>query len=66
VTPQVSFPIGLEATMGGFTKDLKNSVAWPGRIQAGIDDTNRPSFDSPVSENLLSVARLIYIHICKQ
>jgi hypothetical protein len=50
VTPQVSFPIGLEVTMGGFTKDLKSFVAWPGRIQAGIDDTNRPSFDSPTPE----------------
>jgi hypothetical protein len=50
VTPQVTFPIGLEVTMGGFTKDLENFVAWPGRIQAGIDDTNHPSFDSPVAE----------------
>ncbi len=25
-------------------------MAWPGRIQAGIDDTNHPSFDSPVPE----------------
>jgi hypothetical protein len=50
VTPQVTFPIGLEVTMGGFTKDLRNFVAWPGRIQAGIDDTNHPSFDSPVPE----------------
>ncbi len=50
VTPQVTFPIGIEVTMGGFTKDLKNFVAWPGRIQAGIDDTNHPSFDSPVAE----------------
>jgi hypothetical protein len=47
VTPQVSFPIGLEVTMGGFTKDLKNFVAWPGRIQTGIDDTNHPSFENP-------------------
>ncbi len=47
VTPQVSFPIGLEVTMGGFTKDLKNFVAWPGRIQPGIDDTNRPSYENP-------------------
>jgi hypothetical protein len=50
VTPQVTFPIGLEVTMGGFTKDLKNFVVWPGRIQTGIDDTNRPSFESPVAE----------------
>jgi hypothetical protein len=50
VTPQVSFPIGLEVTMGGFTKDLKNFLVWPGRIQAGVDDTNRPSFDNPAPE----------------
>jgi hypothetical protein len=47
VTPQVSFPTGVEVTMGGFTKDLKSFVAWPGRIQAGTDDTNRLSFDNP-------------------
>ena len=46
VTPEVSFPIGLEVTLGGFTKDLKNFVAWPGRIQEGIKDTDRPSFNS--------------------
>jgi len=51
VTPEVSFPIGLEVTMGGFTKDLKNFLAWPGRIQAGIHDTDRPSFDSPGAQN---------------
>jgi hypothetical protein len=50
-TPEVAFPIGLEVTMGGFTKDLKNFVAWPGRIQAGIHDTDRPSFDSPGAKN---------------
>ncbi len=50
VTPQVSFPIGLEVTLGGFTKDLRKFVVWPGRIQEGIDDTNHPSFDSPVAE----------------
>jgi L-fucose isomerase-like protein len=50
VTPQVSFPVGLEVTMGGFTKDLKDFLVWPGRIQAGIDDTNRPSFDNPAPE----------------
>jgi len=50
VTPQVSFPIGLEVTMGGFTKDLKSFVAWPGIIQPGIDDTNRPSFENPTPE----------------
>jgi L-fucose isomerase-like protein len=43
-TPEVVFPVGVEITMGGFTKDLKHFVAWPGRIQPQIMDTNRPSF----------------------
>jgi L-fucose isomerase-like protein len=43
-TPEVQFPVGLEITMGGFTKDLKNFVAWPGRIQPEIMDTKTPSF----------------------
>jgi hypothetical protein len=51
VTPEVSFPTGLEVTMGGFTKDLKEFVAWPGRIQAGIKDTDRPSFSGPTQQN---------------
>jgi|WetSurMetagenome_2_1015567.scaffolds.fasta_scaffold19606_3 L-fucose isomerase-like protein len=43
-TPEVEFPVGLEVTMGGFTKDLKNFVSWPGRIQPQKMDTDRPSF----------------------
>ena len=50
VTPEVAFPIGLEVTLGGFTKDLKNFVTWPGRIQAGIHDTDRPSYENPKPE----------------
>jgi hypothetical protein len=44
VTPEVEFPVGVEVTMGGFSKDLRNICLWPGRIQAGIKDTDRPSF----------------------
>jgi hypothetical protein len=51
VTPEVAFPVGLEVTLGGFTKDLKNFVVWPGKIQAGIHDTDRPSFESPGAQN---------------
>ena len=29
---------------GGFTKDLKNFVVWPGRIQPEVMDTKTPSF----------------------
>ena len=47
VTPQVTIPAGLEVTLGGFSKDLKQFVAWPGRTQEGVDDTNHPSFENP-------------------
>jgi len=47
-TPQVEYPAGLDVTIGGFSKDLKNFVIWPGRVQAGIDDRATPSFkDAP-------------------
>jgi hypothetical protein len=46
VTPEVEFPIGIEITMGGFSKDLKDIFLWPGRIQPGAKDTDRPSFEN--------------------
>jgi L-fucose isomerase-like protein len=46
VTPEVQFPIGAEVTLAGFSKDLKNFLLWPGRIQEGVKDTNRPSFEN--------------------
>jgi L-fucose isomerase-like protein len=49
-TPEVKFPIGVEVTMGGFTKDLKSFVAWPGRIQPQKMDTDRPSFAGSTSK----------------
>lgn len=57
VTPQVSFPAGLEVTMGGFTKDLKSFVVWPGRIQPGIDDTSRPSYENTTDPELKKMRR---------
>ena len=48
VTSEIEYPIGLDITMGGFSKDLKNFVLWPGRIQPGIEDRATPSFkDAP-------------------
>ena len=44
VVPEVEFPVGQEITMGGFSKDLKSFLLWPGRIQPGIMDTATPSF----------------------
>jgi hypothetical protein len=49
-TPEVEFPIGVEVTMGGFTKDLKYFVAWPGRIQPQKMDTDRPSYAGSTSK----------------
>ena len=47
-TSEITYPVGLDVTIGGFTKDLKDFVVWPGRIQAGIDDRSTPSFkDAP-------------------
>jgi hypothetical protein len=50
VTPEVTFPTGLEVTFGGFSKDLKEFVMWPGRIQTGINDTDRLSYNSLMPE----------------
>jgi L-fucose isomerase-like protein len=41
VVPEVEFPIGNEVITGGFTKDLKNFLLWPGRIQTQVKDTDR-------------------------
>lgn len=52
VTPEVEFPAGVDVTMGGFSKDLKSIVVWPGRIQVGINDTDRPSFPNMPSSKM--------------
>jgi L-fucose isomerase-like protein len=44
VVPEVEFPVGSEVTMGGFSKDLKDFVLWPGRILPSVHDMERPSF----------------------
>jgi hypothetical protein len=46
--PEIEFPEGLDVTMGGFTKDLKEFVLWPGRIKKTLYDMDTPSFpDAP-------------------
>jgi hypothetical protein len=54
VVPEVQFPVGQEVTIGGFSKDLKDFVVWPGRIRPGKHDMETPSFqnlpeDAPAS-----------------
>jgi L-fucose isomerase-like protein len=46
VVAEMEFPTGIDITMGGFGKDLKNFVLWPGRIQPGAHDTATPSFEN--------------------
>jgi hypothetical protein len=46
-TPEVEFPVGMEVSMGGFSKDLKSFVLWPGRTISRVKDTDRHSFDNP-------------------
>jgi L-fucose isomerase-like protein len=43
-TPEVEFPIGVDVTMGAFSKDLKSIVLWPGKTIARVKDTDTPSF----------------------
>jgi hypothetical protein len=50
VVPEMEYPIGLDVTMGGFSKDLKDFVLWPGKIQQGIDDRATPSFENAPPE----------------
>ncbi len=43
-TCEIAYPIGLDVTIGGFSKDLKDFVIWPGRTKDMVDDRATPSF----------------------
>ncbi len=46
--PEIEYPVGIDVTIGGFSKDLKDFVVWPGRIVQGVNDKATPSFkDAP-------------------
>ena len=51
-TAEIQFPVGVDVTMGGFSKDLREFVAWPGRIVSRDRDTDTPSFANPASDAL--------------
>jgi hypothetical protein len=40
VVPKVEFPVGIEVTIGLFSKNLKDFVLWPGRTCEGVDDVD--------------------------
>ncbi len=44
LVPKVEFPVGIEVTMGAYTKDLKGFVLWPGKTCTGIDDVDQPFY----------------------
>jgi hypothetical protein len=46
VTAEMEFPVGLDITMGGFSKDLKSFVLWPGKVIPGKYDIDTPSFEN--------------------
>jgi L-fucose isomerase-like protein len=52
VTAEVQFPAGLDITMGGFSKDLKEFVLWPGKTISRVRDTDRPSFENMPSSKM--------------
>jgi L-fucose isomerase-like protein len=45
-TAEIQFPAGLDITMGGFSKDLREFVLWPGKTISRVRDTDRPSFEN--------------------
>jgi hypothetical protein len=49
-TAEIQFPMGVDVTAGGFSKDLREFVLWPGRTVPRERDTDAPSFpNSPNS-----------------
>jgi L-fucose isomerase-like protein len=46
VTAEIQFPAGLDIMMGGFSKDLREFVLWPGKTISRVRDTDRPSFEN--------------------
>jgi L-fucose isomerase-like protein len=46
VTAEIQFPVNVDITMGGFTKDLREFVLWPGKTISRVRDTDRPSFEN--------------------
>jgi len=46
VVPEVEFPLDSEVITGGFSKDLKSFILWPGRILTQVMDTDKTSAGS--------------------
>jgi hypothetical protein len=47
-TAEVEFPMGIDVTLGLFSKDLKSFVLWPGKTQARVNDIeSSPILNAP-------------------
>lgn len=42
--PKDEFPVGIEVTMGAYSRDLKDFILWPGRTCRGGYDVDEPFF----------------------
>jgi hypothetical protein len=50
-TVEVEFPMGVDVTLGLFSKDLKSFVLWPGKTQPRTDDIDRPPIKNAPPSN---------------
>ena len=51
-TPEVEFPMGIDVTLGLFSKDLKSFVLWPGKTQSRANDIDRPPIENAPPSNV--------------
>jgi hypothetical protein len=51
-TAEVEFPMGIDVTLGLFTKDLKSFVLWPGKTQSRANDIDRPPIETATPANV--------------
>jgi hypothetical protein len=56
-TAEVEFPMGIEVTLGLFSKDLKSFVLWPGRTQPRANDIDRPPIENAPPAHATSKVR---------
>jgi hypothetical protein len=50
-TAEVKFPMGIDVTLGLFSKDLKSFVLWPGKTQPRVNDIDRPTIENAPASN---------------
>jgi hypothetical protein len=51
-TAEVEFPMGVDVTLGLFSKDLKSFVLWPGKTQSRVSDVDRPPIENALPANV--------------